>query len=52
MNDEIALIIWDTLSGKYVVSEIEELIKKELAGVITGIYEVDNVQIIITFDMG
>lgn len=52
LNEEIALIIREKLSGKYEVSEIEELIKKKLAGVITGIDKVYNVQIIITFDMG
>ena len=52
LNEEIALTIKEKLSGKYTVSQIDELITKKLAGITTGIDEVDNVRISISFDMG
>ena len=52
LNEEVALTIKEKLKGKYTDSEIDKLIKKKHAGSITGIDEVDNVRISISFDMG
>ncbi len=51
LDKEVALTIKEKLKGKYTDSEIEELMKK-LTGSTTGIDEVDNVRISISFDMG
>ena len=52
LDEEVALTVKEKLKGKYTDSEIEVLIKKKLAGSVTGIDEVDNVCISISFDMG
>ena len=52
MKTEIDLTIEEKLRGKYNASEIASLTQKYHAGVKTGIDEVDNVLISVSFDMG
>ena len=52
LMEEVALTIHEKLKGKYSISEIDGFIKKKQAGIATGIAEVDNVRISISFDMG
>ena len=52
LNEELALTIKEKLEGKYTPSEIQKFIKKKTAGIQTGVDEVDNVRITISFDMG
>ena len=49
---EVALTIQEKLEGKYTSSEIHDFIKKKVASIQTGFDEVDNVHIIVYFDMG
>ena len=49
---EVNLTIKDKLGEKYSASEIESLTQKYHAGVKSGIDEVDNILISVSFDMG
>ena len=51
LKDEIALTIKEKIEGKCTPSEIHKFIKKKIAGIKKGVNEVDNVRIIVSFDM-
>ena len=52
MKEEITLNIAKKLDGKYSVNEIKSLTQKYHTGVKTGVVEVDNERISVSFDMG
>ena len=52
LKEEIDITIAEKLEGKYSKSEIENLTQKYHSKIKTGINDVDNVQISLSFDMG
>ena len=52
MNEEVTLTIEEKLKGEYTVSEIDEFIVEKVDGTVTGVNEVDNVHISISFNIG
>ena len=52
LEEEISLTIKEKLAGKYTESEIDNFIKNKLANNQTGVDEVDNLTITVSFDMG
>ena len=52
LEEETSLTIKEKLAGKYTEDEIDNFVRNKLAGNQTGVDEVDNLTITVSFDMG